>query len=113
MRIRFTIRDLLWLTAVVALAVGWWMDHRRIVASYSAITINPLMVIQVEGGSPKPNNPISGRYLVEPGGMLNLGPAYGKVKVAGLTCSETETAIIKQLSKKALTPGVAVRIVDH
>jgi hypothetical protein len=26
---RFTIRDLLWLTAVVALSVGWWLDSRR------------------------------------------------------------------------------------
>jgi len=26
MRLRFTIRDLLWLTLVVALAVGWWLD---------------------------------------------------------------------------------------
>lgn len=25
---RFTIRDLLWLTVVVALAVGWWLEHR-------------------------------------------------------------------------------------
>jgi len=24
----FTIRDLLWLTLVVALAVGWWIDQR-------------------------------------------------------------------------------------
>jgi len=30
MRLRFTIRDLLWLTLVVALAVAWWMDRRRI-----------------------------------------------------------------------------------
>ena len=28
MRLRFTIRDLLWLTLVVALAVGWWLDSR-------------------------------------------------------------------------------------
>jgi hypothetical protein len=27
MRFRFTIRDLLWLTVVVALAVGWWFDR--------------------------------------------------------------------------------------
>jgi hypothetical protein len=27
MRLRFTIRDLLWLTALVALAIGWWLDH--------------------------------------------------------------------------------------
>jgi hypothetical protein len=29
-KLRFTIRDLLWLTLVVALAVGWWLDHRRL-----------------------------------------------------------------------------------
>lgn len=27
MRFRFSIRDLLWLTLAVALAVGWWVDH--------------------------------------------------------------------------------------
>jgi hypothetical protein len=25
---RYTIRDLLWLTVVVALVVGWWADRR-------------------------------------------------------------------------------------
>ena len=29
---RFTIRDVLWLTVVVALAVGWWIDRGRLVA---------------------------------------------------------------------------------
>jgi hypothetical protein len=28
MRFRFTIRDLLWLTLVVAVGTGWWLDHR-------------------------------------------------------------------------------------
>jgi hypothetical protein len=27
---RFSIRDLLLLTVIAALAVGWWLDHRRI-----------------------------------------------------------------------------------
>ena len=27
MRLRFTIRDLFWLTLVAASAVGWWLDH--------------------------------------------------------------------------------------
>jgi hypothetical protein len=27
---RFTIRDLLWLTLVVALAAAWWMDRGRL-----------------------------------------------------------------------------------
>ena len=26
---KFSIRDLFWLTVVVALVLGWWMDHRR------------------------------------------------------------------------------------
>ena len=25
---RFTIRDVLWLTVVVAVALGWWVEHR-------------------------------------------------------------------------------------
>jgi len=29
MRFRFTIRDLLWLTVVVAVATGWWLEHKR------------------------------------------------------------------------------------
>ena len=29
MRLRFTIRDLLWLTALVAVLVAWWIDHRE------------------------------------------------------------------------------------
>jgi hypothetical protein len=28
--LRFTIRDVLWLTVVVGLAVGWWLDHRSL-----------------------------------------------------------------------------------
>jgi hypothetical protein len=28
MRLRFTIRDLLWLTVVAALTVGWWLDRK-------------------------------------------------------------------------------------
>jgi len=28
--LRFTIRDVLWLTVVVALAVGWWVDRRSL-----------------------------------------------------------------------------------
>ena len=30
MRLRFTIRDLLWLSALVALALGWNLDHSRV-----------------------------------------------------------------------------------
>ena len=32
MKLRFSIRDLLLLTLAAALAVGWWLDHRRLAA---------------------------------------------------------------------------------
>jgi len=34
---RFTIRDLLWLTIVVGLAVGWWVDRRDLNATVSKL----------------------------------------------------------------------------
>lgn len=40
---RFAIRDLLWLMVVVALALGWWLDHRRQDQRWDALLkrINP------------------------------------------------------------------------
>ena len=29
MKLRFSIRDLLWLAALVAVCVAWWVDHNR------------------------------------------------------------------------------------
>ena len=33
---RFSIRDLLLLTVIVALSVGWWLDHRKLTKDNSA-----------------------------------------------------------------------------
>ncbi|HTQ40012.1 MAG TPA: hypothetical protein VMJ32_13370 [Pirellulales bacterium] len=30
MLFRFTIRDIFWLIFVLALGVGWWLDHRHL-----------------------------------------------------------------------------------
>jgi hypothetical protein len=38
MKFRLSINDLLWLALVVVMAVGWWIDHRR-VASKPTTTI--------------------------------------------------------------------------
>ena len=43
---RFTIRDVLWLTVVFALALGWWIDRTRQVARYDRL------MYAVEGGGP-------------------------------------------------------------
>ena len=35
MRLRFTIRDLLWLTVVAAVLAAWWLDHQRWTKPYA------------------------------------------------------------------------------
>ena len=40
---RFSVRDLLWLMLAVALAVGWWIDRRHVIAEADA------RVAKVEG----------------------------------------------------------------
>ena len=40
----FSIRDLLWLTVVVALAVGWWLDHRKLDEQIQRLRRPPLLL---------------------------------------------------------------------
>lgn len=58
-------------------------------------------------GTP-PGQPITGTYAVEPGGAVNLGPAYGRAKVQGLTLEEAAEAIYRQLSRTLKEPQVSV-----
>ena len=48
-------------------------------------------------GTP-PDDPISGPFTVEPGGEIQLGSAYGAVKIEGLSIEETQLAITRHLS---------------
>ena len=41
-KISFTIRDLLWLTVVVAFATGWWLDHRRLTTPPTYLSLGGL-----------------------------------------------------------------------
>ena len=45
MRLRFTIRDLLWLTLVVAVLTAWWLDRQQLMewrqSPYRAFINNP------------------------------------------------------------------------
>ena len=34
---RFSIRDLLWLTLVIAMAFGWWIDRQRLLADSQVV----------------------------------------------------------------------------
>jgi len=72
--------------------------------------IEPLDVLQVEVEGTKLDQPIRGLYLIEPGGLLNLGPGYGKVKVGGLSLEEAGAAVSKQLKRTLSNPQVSVTL---
>ena len=87
------------------------IDALRIIPK-EPFTIQPLDILQVDADptTTKLDNPIRGLYLVEPGGMLNLGPAYGKVKVGGLSLDEAEAAVLKQLRRTLKDPEVSLTL---
>jgi hypothetical protein len=52
MRLRFTIRDLLWLTALVAVLMAWWLDHRFQVDRYQSLLPPQIVVYPVTMADP-------------------------------------------------------------
>ena len=56
MRLRFSIRDLLWLTVVVALAVAWRLDHGELSKRVNEL-MSPYHRLS-EFGEPIPSNPM-------------------------------------------------------
>jgi hypothetical protein len=47
--LRFTISDLLWLMVVVAMAVGWWLDHRQLTDRAAKLKMDAQMRRAVDG----------------------------------------------------------------
>jgi polysaccharide export outer membrane protein len=67
-------------------------------------------------GTP-PDDPIDGPFAVEPGGNIQLGSAYGTVKVEGLSIEEAEETITRFLSLtddsgmgRLISPTVSVKL---
>jgi polysaccharide export outer membrane protein len=54
--------------------------------------------------------PVSGIYLVDPDGTVNLGVTYGTVRVAGLTIEEAKKAVAEQLKKTIKDPVVQMSL---
>jgi polysaccharide export outer membrane protein len=54
--------------------------------------------------------PINGLYVVEPGGMLDLGPAYGKVMVGGQSLEEAQDAVFRHLKRILREPQVSLTL---
>jgi polysaccharide export outer membrane protein len=56
------------------------------------------------------DQPIEGGYLVESNGTINLGPAYGSVRVLGMTVDEAEQVITEHLEQILKRPEVSVQL---
>ena len=54
-------------------------------------------VLQIRVLGAIPDQPIDGFYLVEGEGIVTLGPAYGTVRVAGMTIEEATEAVTRKL----------------
>jgi polysaccharide export outer membrane protein len=56
------------------------------------------------------DQPIDNFYLVEGQGIVSLGPAYGTVRVAGMTIEEAKGAITAKLQQVLRQPEVSVQL---
>ena len=67
-------------------------------------------VLQIRAIGTLLDQPIDGFFLVEGEGIVSLGPAYGTVRVAGMTIQEATDAITKKLSDVLSKPDVSVQL---
>ncbi len=75
--------------------------------------IRPLDVLQVDVEGEQPEQPIDNMlFVVEPGGYLNLGAGYGKVKVRDLSLDEARDAVEAYLRRTLLNPQVSLTLAE-
>ncbi len=74
--------------------------------------VNTLDVLALEVAGTLPDRPLIGKFEVEPGGTINLGPPYGSVKIVGMTMAEATKAIEEQLRRVVQEPIVTLNIVE-
>jgi polysaccharide biosynthesis/export protein len=67
-------------------------------------------VLQIQASGTLWDQPIEGFFLVQAEGVIHLGPAYGSVRVAGMTIEEAEKAIVLKLKDILRQPQVSVQL---
>ena len=67
-------------------------------------------VLQIRAIGTLLDQPIDGFFLVEGEGIVTLGPAYGRVHVAGMTVEEAAAAITARLRQILAKPEVSVQL---
>jgi polysaccharide export outer membrane protein len=85
------------------------VDALRVIPK-APFKIQPLDLLEVRVEGTGAYQPIQGVFLVEPSGMLNLGPAYGKVKVGDLSLEEATEVVTKHLKRILKEPQVSLTL---
>ena len=67
-------------------------------------------VLRIQVAGTLLEQPIDSYYLVEGEGTVDLGPAYGTVRVAGMTIEEVVQAITEHLKQILASPEVSVQL---
>lgn len=67
-------------------------------------------VLEIRASFALPDQPINDFYVVEAEGVVILGPAYGNVRVVGMTLDEATEAIRQKLTEVLRQPEVSVRL---
>src|SRR4029434_4597699 len=62
-------------------------------------------------GTP-PDAPVAGAYPIQPGGIVNLGPPYGTVKLTGLSIEQALERVRAQMGMHVRDPVVSVSLVE-
>ena len=74
--------------------------------------LQPLDVLQVNVLGTLPDAPVAGPFQIEPDGTVNLGPAYGSVKVQHLSVNEAARAVEENLLRVLNSPEVSVTLLQ-
>jgi polysaccharide export outer membrane protein len=72
--------------------------------------IQPLDALLIRADGVLPTDPIENIYGIEPDGKINLGFAYGEVRVAGMTLEDAQKAILARLKEVVKEPKVSVSL---
>jgi polysaccharide export outer membrane protein len=66
--------------------------------------------LQIRVSNALSDQPIDGYFMVEAEGVVNLGPAYGSVRLVGMTLEEAKKAIEAKLGQVVREPEVSVQL---
>ena len=67
-------------------------------------------VLEIRVSNALMDQPIDNFFMVEAEGVVNLGPAYGTVRVVGMTLDEAKKAIEEKLGRMLRAPEVSVKL---